>query len=150
MKATTMAPPWPVSGYGAVDLTQEQWTEVLRHYVNGLISYLNAAGGHSFPLDGTMTPEREAAFVAILEAHMPEDFDVTAATPEELALVLVEVMGFTDEDAMMASTILTTPEGALPVYEVVKPPWWHYGLAAGAGIVGGIVIGAFVGAAFSK
>jgi hypothetical protein len=95
-----------------------------------------------------MTPEKEAAFVAILEANLPEGFDVTTMTAEELAFVMVEALGFTDEDALMASTILATPEGALVRKEGV--PWWHYGLAAGAGVVGGIVIGALVGAAVAR
>jgi hypothetical protein len=126
-----------------VDLTEAQWLEVMRHQVNGLIAYINAAGGHSFPLDGTMTDEKEAAFIAILEANLPEGFDISTVTAEELAIVMVEALGFTDEDAIMASTILATPEGAM--VRKAGVPWWHYGLAAGAGVVGGIVIGAFVG-----
>jgi hypothetical protein len=38
------------------------------------------------------------------------------------------------------------PSGSQPVMGIVeKPPWWHYGLAAGGGIIGGVIIGAIIG-----
>lgn len=129
---TTFTPPWGLSGYGDVDPAA---IRIASFEETESIWYTPTT--YDDPEDAVEGAAENA------EAFMMAGHVLTGVGMEPISIDLET------REATFRGYITFAgpgPAGAMPVMgKSEKPPWWHYGLAAGGGVVGGIIIGALVG-----
>lgn len=101
-------------GYGAVDLTQEEWQRILAHNANMLTDFLNHAGGYTFPLDGTFGVDRAEALLGVVWHEYskldPNDFMIDVGQGEPVVdemKMLATALGVFDPDLSAAMESVT-------------------------------------------
>ena len=150
--------PWGMAGLGNVDLSAEQWQKYMSYGADQLTYYVNAAGGFELPLDGQFSADKLAALFSLVETNLPAGKTLASANAQDV----IVAMGFTDpdlaavvqgilepllEDERIVAYASQTSNMYIPGMpsQATTRPWWHWALIVGGSVLGGGIVGAFVG-----